>query len=230
MKKINLVEMVSDFLASDMPGDMVSQYHPEIIKKYLENAFYQVVYQTWMTGKKFSDYSQLDAWTKTYRLQIFDHSLLDGLGLGNVRLPFPPVQLPNNMGIRQVSSYINESIVFAYLENTAIPIFQELEVSSIDTTPRFRLEQNDTLSGSETHILKLDKVPFGVMSPFYDIPPTVAYINVKMIVPLEEIGDYDDVAMPAGQEDLLVKQTIEFLKNKPPQDTINDQIADRPNQ
>lgn len=230
MKKINLVEMVQDFLASDMPADMVSQYHPEIIKKYLENAFNQVVYQVWHNGKKFSDYSQLDAWTKTYRLQIYNHSLSSGLGSGNLRLPYPPVQLPNNMGIRQVAAYMNENVVFAYLENTAVAIFQELEVSSIDTTPRFRLEQNDTGGGSESHVLKLDKIPMSVMSPFYDVPPSVAYINVKMIVPLEEIDDYEDVAMPAGQEDLLVRQTIEFLKNKPPQDTVNDQVADRPNQ
>jgi hypothetical protein len=48
-----------------------------------------------------------------------------------------------------------------------------------------------------------------------------------MIVPLEEIGDYEDVAMPAGQEDLLVKQTIEFLSKKPGPDQSNDSVPQR---
>lgn len=226
MKKINLVEMVSDFLASDMPGDMVSQYHPEIIKKYLENAFNQVVYQVWFNGKKFSDYSQLDAWTKTYSLALYNSATIGGFIRGNLRLPYPPMQLPNNMGIRQVASAVDESIIFAYLENSAVGIFEELEVYSIDTTPYFRLEQNDTGAGVETHILKCDHIPASI----YNVLPVLTYFNVKMIVPLEEIDDYDDVAMPAGQEDILVKQTIEFLKNKPPQDTVNDQVANRPNQ
>ena len=224
MKKINLVEMVSDYLASDQPADMVSQYHPEIIKKYLENAFNQAVYQTWFNGKKFSDYSQLDAWTKTYRLELMNAAIVDTLGTGNLRLPFPPVQLPNNMGIRQVSAYSDESLIFAYLENTAVSIFEELEVSQIDGTPTFRLEQNNTLTGYETHILKLAKIPM----VFYNEFPS--YFEVKMIVPLEAIGDYEDVAMPAGMEDMLVKQTIEFLRNKPPQDTLPDMNSNRQNQ
>ena len=55
-------------------------------------------------------------------------------------------------------------------------------------------------------------------------------MSVKLIVPLDEIDDYDDVAIPAGQEDLLVKQVIELLRAKQPEDTVNDQIANRPNQ
>jgi len=225
MKKINLVDVIVDFLASDQPGDMVSQYHPEIIKKYIENAFNQVVYQVWLNCKKFSDYSQLDAWTKTYTLQLYNGSLAGGVVSGNLRLPFPPIQLPDNMGIRQVAANEDESILFAYLENSAVGIFNELEVSTIDDTPTFRLEQNDSGGGSASHILKLAKVP---ESLYNDPNPT--YIDVKMIVPLDKIDDYEDIAMPAGQEDLLVKQTIEFIRNKPPQDTANDQVADRPNQ
>lgn len=226
MKKINLVELVSDFLASEMPEDMVSQYHPEIIKKHLEIAYNQAVYITWLNGKKFSDYSQLDAWTRTYSLALYNGASIGGFVRGNLRLPYPPMQLPNNMGIRQVASAVNETIAFAYLESGAIPIFSELEVYTTDTTPYFRLEQNDTGAGVETHILKCDHIPISL----YNVPPALTYFNVKMIVPLDQIDDYDDVAMPSGQEDLLVKQVIELLRAKQPEDTVNDMNANRPNQ
>jgi len=179
----------------------------------------------WLNCKKFSDYSQLDAWTKTYQLVLYNGSLVGTVVSGNLRLPFPPVQLPNNMGIRQVASYEDENIVFAYLDNNAVAIFNELEVSSVDSTPTFRLEQNDSGGGSESHILKVAKIPQDIYNH-----PLPTYINVKMIVPLDQIGDYEDIAMPAGQEDILVKQTIEFLRNKPAPDLVPDQIPNRPNQ
>jgi hypothetical protein len=214
MKKINLIEMVQDFLTGgDAPTDMESQYHPEIIKKYLENAYNQVVYQVWMNGKKFSDYSQLDVWSKVYECTIIGNAP-EGYAL----LPFAPVQLPNNMGIRQVCSHDDNTNVFAYIEATANVVFAELEVSTLDDTPTFRLEQNNvTTTGS--HILRFEQLP---------INNPIDTIDVMMIVPLEEMGDYDDIAMPAGMEDILVKQTVEFLSKKPMQDTVNDGNANRP--
>jgi len=222
MKKIALVEMVSDYLASEMPEDMISQYHPEIIKKFIETAYNQAVYLTWLNGKKFSDFSQLDAWTRTYPLPVHSPTVAGTMVSGNLRLPYPPMQLPNNMGIRQVSMTANESVVFAFLDNTAVAIFNELDVMTIDPPPYFRLEQNNTGAGTETHILKVAKIPV----TFY-APPALMYVDVKLIVPLDRVGDYDDIAIPAGQEDLLVKQTIELLRGKPPEDTANDMVANR---
>lgn len=225
MKKIHLVELVSDYLTSEMPDDMISQYHPEIIKSALNMAYNQAVYLTWMNGKKFSDYSQLDAWTRTYSLPAHSISITGVTFSGNLRLPYPPLQLPNNMGIRQVAMATNEAVAFAYMENTAFAIFSQLDVFSIDDAPYFRLEQNDTGAGTESHVLKFGKVPIA-----YNLDPNPTLVDVKLIVPLDRIDDYEDVAIPAGQEDLLVKQTIEFLRTKLPEDSVNDQIANRPNQ
>ena len=231
MKKQNLVDLVVDFLASGQPDDMIGQYHPAIVKKYLELAFNQVVYQVWLNCKKFSDYSQLDAWTYTHDDRILISPLIEGDWVsGYVPLPYPPMQLPDNMGIRQVSINRNENIVFAYLDNNAVAIFNELEVSSIDATPTFRLEMNNSGVGSDSHLLRLAKIPLSVYNTYSALDWGVLGIAVKMIIPLDQIGDYDDVAIPAGQEDALVKQTVEFLRNKPPQDTAPDQVANRPNQ
>jgi hypothetical protein len=231
MKKQNVVDLVVDFLAGGQPDDMIGQYHPAIIKKYLENAFNQVVYQVWLNCKRFSDYSQLDAWTYSYDDRILISPVIAGDRVsGYVRLPYPPMQLPDNMGIRQVSIHRNENIVFAYLDNNAVAIFNELEVSSIDATPTFRLEMNNSGVGSDSHILRLAKIPLSVYNTYSALDWGVLGIAVKMVVPLDQIGDYDDIAMPAGQEDNLVKQTVEFLRNKPPQDTAPDQVANRPNQ
>jgi hypothetical protein len=89
---------------------------------------------------------------------------------------------------------------------------------------------NNSGVGSDSHILRLAKIPLSVYNTYSALDLGVLGIAVKMIVPLDQIDDYNDIAMPAGQEDNLVKQTVEFLRNKPPQDTAPDGVANRPNQ
>ena len=50
---------------------------------------------------------------------------------------------------------------------------------------------------------------------------------MKLIVPLEEIDDFDEVMIPAGKEELLIRDTIELLMSKPPEDNINDSKPNR---
>jgi hypothetical protein len=99
MKKITLIETIIDFMASDSAGDLKGIYHPEIVKVHLNNVFNQLIYNTWLNGKKFSDFSQLDAWSRTYLGMVVSQSY--------VQLPFAPIQLPDMAGIRQVSDHAN---------------------------------------------------------------------------------------------------------------------------
>jgi len=220
MKKIQLIEAIVDHLTGgDATGDTQGQFHPLIVKSHVEMAFNQIVYQVWLNSKKFSDYSQLDAWSRTFEIQVVGQ-------VGTIAysyLPFSPLQLPDNKGIRQVCNHDDNSVVFAYLEATANAIFSELEVSTIDDTPTFRLEQNNLSSGAgeESHIIKLEKLPIG--------EDAMSSLDIMMIVPLERMSDYDDIAIPAEMgEDALIKQIIDFIRDKPSQDTINDQNANRP--
>jgi hypothetical protein len=220
MKKIHLIEAVIDHLTGgDATADTQGQYHPLMITKHIELAFNQVVFQVWLNSKKFSDYSQLDAWSKTYQI-----SVLNQVGAkAHAFLPYPPMQLPNNMGIRQINDHDNTSVVFAYLEATANAIFSELEVSQVDTTPTFRIEQNNlsTGAGEESHMLRLEKLPLD--------PDAITSLDIMMIVPLEKMSDYDDIAIPAEMgEDGIVKQIVEVIRSKPAQDTVNDQNANIP--
>jgi hypothetical protein len=219
MKKIQLIEAVVDFLTGgDATADTQGQYHPEMIRIHVQNAFNQLVFQIWLNSKKFSDYSQLDAWSKIYEVYVLDQQGIKA----HAFLPYPPMQLPNNMGIRQICDHDNVSNVFAYLEATANVVFNELEVSTVDNTPTFRLMQNNlsTGQGEESHILILEKLPVA--------PSAITSLDIMMIVPLEQMGDYDDIAFPAEMgEDGLIKQIVDFISKKPSEDTNNDQNFNR---
>jgi hypothetical protein len=219
MKKIHLIETISDFLASDSAGDSKGVYHPEIIKQHINNVFNQLIYNTWLNGKKYSDFSQLDAWSKTYTLTV----LAQAGASAYCMLPFAPVQLPDGNGIRQICDHVDNGNVFAPIEATSNVVFAELEVDQMDDTPTYRLEQNNiwgTEAGMASHLLRLDRLP---------VAPTPLIISVDMllIVPFTELDDYDDLVMPEGGEDKMIRQVVDLMSKKPMPDTSNDQVIQK---
>lgn len=226
MKKIHIIEAIQSFLASDNAGDSKGIYHPEEIKVHLNNVFNQAVYNTWLNGKKFSDFSQLDAWSKTYTVDVLNQCGARAYCL----LPFAPVQLPDGMGIRQIRNHylclygaaIGAQWVFAPIEATANVVFDELEVSTMDDTPTFRLEQSNVNvgAGEPSHMLWLEKLP---VAP----DDLITSVDILLITSPENLDDYDDIAMPSGAEDSLVKQVIDLMSKKPLPDTANDQVIQK---
>jgi len=216
MRKISLIELVSDFLAGgDAPADIRGRYHPEIISNYLSLAHNKVVFDTFMEAKSYSDYSTLDSWAKNYTAAITSRVLDTGI----VTLPYPPIQLPDNKGIMQVlqstAGTPNLSEAFAYRETTSNAIFAALEVSAISTRPTFYLEVLE-VSGVNKHILRVEKVP-----------DAITEVAVKMIVPFERLDDYDEIAIPAGKETALIGGVIDIMKSKLPADRITDNVVNQ---
>jgi len=217
MKKINLIESIASFLASDNAGDSKGIYHPEEIKVHLSNVFNKAVYDSWLNGKRYSDFSQLDAWSKTYEVAVASQIGAKAHGF----LPFAPIQLPNGDGVRQIFDYDNEENVFAPVEATSDVIFAELEVSSMDSTPIWSIEQNNlnTGAGESSHLIRLRKLPIA--------PDLITSIGVMMIVGLEQTDDYDEIICPAGLEDSFVRQVIDIMSKKNAPDTSNDMVLDK---
>lgn len=205
MRKITLIDLTLDYLAGgDAPDDVRGKYHPEIISNLLALAYNQVVMATYLEGKQHSDYSVLDAWAKNHTISIVDFRVL---------LPYPPVQLPNGMGILQVAAGTDLTNTFAYRETNANSVFAALDVGQVSTKPTFYLEVN-VGSGIESHVLQVAQVPDGCTS-----------VKVKMIVPFDQVDDYATISIPAGKESMLFDSVTTLLRQKPQEDTVNDNKA-----
>jgi len=218
MKKQNIIDSIIDFLASDSAGDSKGIYHPEIVKQHLNNVFNQAVYNTWLNGSKFSDFAQLDAWSKPYVCTVVGQ-----VGTkAHTLLPFAPMQLPNGLGVQAVYDHADSAVLFAPVESDAQVIFAELEVDDMDNVPTYTLQQNNlsTGEGEPSHMLLLDKLPV--------LPLTlITELDVMMIVSLEQVGDFDEIAMPNGAEDSMIQQVIALMSKKPIPDTSNDMVIDK---
>lgn len=213
MKKTELIEITMDYLnGGDAPDDMKGRFHDQVVKKYIEAAFNDLVFQVYMEGKNFADYSVLDSWAKNYVVQVTTY----GPRRGYAKLPYPPMQLPNNKGILQITPKNDVSFAFAYMETNSSAVFAELETGQIGTRPSFYIEQNIE-GGIETHLLRFERL----------IAPYDQDLYVKMIVPLSKVDDFDEVMIPAGKEKLLIDEAVQMMIGKPPPDTVNDNIPAR---
>lgn len=212
MRKIELVNLVLDYLAGgDAPDDVRGKYHPEIITKRVEAAYNDLIYEIAIAAKRFSDYSQFDIFTQAHILAV----TLDGGDntIGEADLPFPIIQLPDNMGIREITYTDDEASAFAYLENNASTVFKELDVMIVDSRPYFFIEKDDTANNLyKLYMRKLAGSP--------------SEIKAKLVMPLTEFDDYDRVPLPAGKDLRIVELVIQGLRTKPQEDVINDQLAD----
>ncbi|MBE3087294.1 MAG: hypothetical protein IMZ64_13885 [Bacteroidetes bacterium] len=202
MRKISLIELVQDFLSGgDAPAEIKGRYHENIIANHIALAYNKIIFQTWLEGKNYNDYSALGSWAKNHLLNIVSNT---------VALPYPPVQLPNNMGILQVAAGTDLNNTFAYRETNANSVFNELEVGSVSTKPTFYLEVNNG-AGINSHVLKLALVPDGVTT-----------VTVKMLVPFDQIDDFETISIPAGKEDIILQYVIELMSKKLPEDKTHD--------
>ena len=216
MKRINLIEAVTDFFASDQAGEQKQILHPEIVKVHFGNVYGRLLYDLWLNAKRFSDYSQMDALCKTYEVDLLGESNRKAYAI----LPFAPVQLPDGAGIRQVCDHDDNSNVLAPIDSTANVVFQELDVDTMDDTHTYRVEMNNlsTGAGEASHKLVIERLPITAGS--------IESLDVLMVVPFSEYDDYDDIAIPAEQGDLLVRQVIELLSGKKKPDTTTDSVIE----
>jgi hypothetical protein len=221
MKKINLVEVIQSFLASDAAGDQKGMYHVEEIKVWMNAVFGDIIYNAWKNGNKFSDFSQLDAWSKPYVCAVVGQTGTKA----HVLLPFAPVNLPNGLGVQSVYDHNDSSVMFAPIESDAQIIFAELEVDTMDSTPTYVLQQNNlsTGEGEASHMLLLDKLPVAPLT-------LITEIDAMLITPFDVIGDYDDISLPENGENNMMRAVLDVMSKKPIPDISADGVIRPQNQ
>jgi len=208
MRKIELIELCKDYLSGgDAPADVKGKYHDEVITKYVEAAYNDLLYEVYVQSEQNSDFSPFDNYTEVFTLAV----VADGVNAGTIELPFPVVSLPDNMGIRQVMYTDDETSAFSYLESNSDPVWNELEVDSVDENPEFKYYREDN-----KHKMYLRKMV-----------DNTTEVKVRLVVPLSYMDISHQVPIPAGKELRLVDFVVERLKGKNPEDIINDNIANQ---
>lgn len=211
MRKIELIEMVLDNLSGgDAVADVRGRYHPQMISKFIEAAYNDLIYQVATSAlnpkEKQVDFFQLDAFAKIHRDIVVsddaDRSLKYSV------LPFAPVKLPEELGIRMICPEDDPTNPFAHVDNNSQAVFAALDVGAVDDVPTWSLEK---MAGNEYRVYYPDDV-------------VTTEVTMLLILPFSQYDDYDEVPMPAGKDLSIVDTVVERLREKPQEDIISDNI------
>ena len=203
MKKIELIELVQDFLAGgDAPNEIRGRYHQKVIEKYISMAYNDIVYAVYKDAKRYHQFDLLDVFTEPYFVDVqYDSDRAEYYSV----LPVAIMQIPDQSAIRQISPTQDQSFSFSYIKNTDKPIWGVLEAGSLaKDVPDYYVE----------HL----KVFYSNFDRYKDI----TRVLMKLIVPFNDMDWNSEVPVAAGKEMMIFEMVAKLLLQKPPDDDIND--------
>ena len=124
-------------------------------------------------------------------------------------MPFPPVKLPEELGIRMICPEDDPTNPFAHVDNNSQAVFAALEVGTIDSVPTYSLEKMD---GNEYRVYYPDDI-------------TTSEVTMLLVLPFSQYDDYDELPMPAGKDMSVFDGVVQRLREKPQEYTVNDNIT-----
>lgn len=208
MTKIDFINLCIDAVTRDgLTADNKRAFHPEMIKRYTELGYNQIIHGMWLKADRYADFGQLSNYTVTYPNQYvpsvpvkYDSKRAQYY----VDLPVELVQLPVCGGIRSLSAIKDESYQFIYRENTASAVFNETDVAVVDNRPRFSIEHQQIRFDQRT----------------WD--EDIAEVLLKMIQPYSAFQDWDQLPFPGGMDLQAVAVVTEIIRGKGRADKSND--------
>lgn len=203
--KKQLIELGIESLCGGNPTPaLLSKYHPAVVSKFLGMAYADLLQNLFDNGKK--DYMVFDTYTKPFPAIVEYDAERDERF---IRLPAPMIPLtPKQAGIRSLSMYKGQKIGFAFIQSTALPIWEESEAMAIDGTVACYLEG--------------EKIFF--RNP--NAPEVGAKLMVKMVCDFESFEDTDIISVPGGKNEVLFDSMYQFMNRRgnKKQDT-NDNVT-----
>lgn len=202
MNKEQIIELIGKTLAGgNLVPDGKGAYHPLVIEKYAAIVYPSFLFQVFKNATRYTDYSRLDNFIKTYTVSVTKDTQRDKY---YSVLPAQLVYLPEQLGIRQISTIIGENNPFIPTEATASAIFSELEISIVDDSIRYWME--------------------GTKIWYRNMTSDIADVGVlmKLIVNFDEYADTDNVYLPPGGQDSFFNQIVAMIQKRKPEDIRND--------
>jgi len=201
MTKEQAVELTIDYLAGgSCPADLRGKFHPEIISKYWEMVYNEILYGVNANAIDYRDFGQLDSYVKAYKNVAvqYDADRDEHYSL----LPALVVQLPKNRGIRSISPSQDQKLKFWYSDNNTDDVYSELEVGKIIKRVRYYVENNKVYYRNYDH--------------------NITGLLFKLVVPFSEFSDTENIAIPAQQNAQVFNMIVNLLRQKVSEKNTND--------
>jgi len=198
MTKEQFIEIVQGVLTSgDANPDLIEKYHTGRINLIASMAFSAAIYQVF-----YRQLDEKDLYARDYVAEVkydeeFDEYYSD--------LPIVVIQLPRNSGVHKISP-LREPMSFVPINSLAEDVFSQLEVGQTISDPSYYLRSKK------------------VVYQYYDWKQKlVKKVRMRLVPPLEDYADDDEITIPAGKEDMILQFTTQILSGQLPTDNTPNQ-------
>lgn len=199
IEKKALIELVRHRVNGELQAKQLGKVGDQMTAYYIG-----IVYKSMLSEVLARSFSNTDPYVKEYTGVSITQD-----GTTNVyysTLPEKIISIPRRAGngVISIRGTQSESIEFAPMENKTFRIIDGLDVDEID----------DVIG----YVYKTGKVEYKGMTS------TVAAGTVKMelIVPFEAYDDDDEISIPTGMDEMLIRRVVDLMMNIPDADKIND--------
>lgn len=207
--KVKLIQLAQETLAGgDVSASIRGKYHLAVVELYLAMAWADILQDLFDSAG--NDLTVFDNLSKRYECTI-DYN--QDIELKFFKLPISLIPLrPKQAGIRSISMLKGQQKAFAPIQNSSIPMWDELEAMQVDTeTCFYMLEENEIIC-------------------YRNAPQIGSKILLKAIPSFTDLKDGDDVFIPGGKNEMLFQRMFSFMdKEGNVKDNYNDNNSFQPN-
>ena len=207
MTKQNIIDFFSDKYGET--ADRKKWLHPEIIEKYCELGYNQVIYALMLNAIKYTDYAELDIYLKSFDNQVVYCN--EARSEWYCDVPCAVIQLPRGNGVRYISGMKDRLTNFYFRANGDNDVMENLEFSLVNTVPSWYVENSKIFFD---HRMNHTLADYGVLIKVY---PTFSVWD-----------DDQEIPMPSADNMNIVVVIEQLINQKLTEDTAPNAKSDFP--
>lgn len=208
MIKKEFIELIQENLSGgELTEDLLGKYHPELISRYCEVAFNDILWELSRMSHQMKDTTPLDPFTKDFSFTLQK----DEIGRDYIAIDKSIGQLTFNQAVRLVYPYVEdgENNPYIYRSPAAHGIYSNSQVETVNQTPRWSIQNN--------------RIIFKCMTN-----PAPSKVAVKLVSVWQNFEDNDEINIPAGQGSQFMERVKQVIREQKvtPEDVTNNNKAD----
>jgi hypothetical protein len=196
MTKLQFIELVRRRLTGLIGVDQLSKFAPQIVEKHIGNVYDNVLFEISNKGTQ-----TIDSYSKVFKAVPVLYDSDRNLYYSELPAMIAPLSYVAD-GVVHVSTPQNKGFEFVPIKDEQISLIYDLEVSLVDDVIPYTVVINDDskliIEYSGTNSID-----------------SISDVTMKLVISFESYNDNDQVRIPNGQAENIIKEVINILTGTP---------------
>jgi hypothetical protein len=196
MTKLQFIELVRRRLTGLIGADQLNKFAPQIIEKHICNVYDNILFEISNKGTQ-----TIDSYSKVFKAVPVEHDIDRNLYYSVLPAMIAPLSYVAD-GVVHISTPQNKGFEFVPVKDEQISLIYDLEVSLVDDVIPYTVVIND------------DGILIVEYSGINTID-TITDVTMKLVISFESYNDDDQVRIPNGQAENIIKEVLNVMTGTP---------------